>query len=188
MLVKNTEISGLVILEYKRSEDDRGFFSRLFCEEELRAAGLEAGCSQINVSFSNYLHTLRGLHFQYPPHAEAKTITCITGAIYDVAIDLRANSTTFLESVGVYLNEGENRSLHVPPGLAHGFLTLKPATRVFYATSTPYAPLSEDGVRFDDPLIDVAWPSRPAVISNKDGEWPPLEPRVESIIRRFNER
>lgn len=188
MIVKDTKISGLVILEYKRSYDDRGFFSRLFCEEESRDAGIEKRCSQVNVSFSSAPHTLRGLHFQYPPDAEAKTITCITGEIYDVAVDLRANSPTFLAAVGVYLNEDDNRSVHVPAGFAHGFLTLKPATRVIYATSAAYAPLSEDGIRFDDPLIEVAWPRRPAVISRKDAAWPPLGPRVESIVRRFDER
>jgi len=185
MLTEETAIADLVILHQNRHEDDRGFFKRIFCHAELTSLGLSAHCSQVNVSTSNSTGTLRGLHFQYPPHAEAKLVTCLTGAIFDVAVDLRPESPTFLSVAGVALDGDDDRGVLVPERFAHGFVTLLPETRVVYVTSAAYTPASEDGIRFDDPALGIEWPISPAVISPKDAAWPDLRLRITDLMGRM---
>jgi dTDP-4-dehydrorhamnose 3,5-epimerase len=185
MLAEETGIADLVILHQTRHEDDRGFFKRIFCNAELSSLDLPAHCSQVNVSRSNTTGTLRGLHFQYPPHAEAKLVTCLTGAVFDVAVDLRPESPTFLSVAGVVLDGDHDRAVLVPERFAHGFVTLQPETRVVYVTSAAYTPASEDGIRFDDPALRIEWPISPAVMSSKDAAWPDLQPRITDLMARM---
>lgn len=187
MQVEPTGIEGLVVLERDFHQDLRGSFRRAYCEAELAAVGIDAHASQINHSVSVAPGTLRGLHFQYPPYAEMKIISCLVGAIYDVGVDLRPDSPTYLQSAGVVLRAGEARSLVVPEGFAHGFLSLEPDSHLLYIASSPYMPDSEDGIRYDDPLIGVDWPQEPSVLSPKDASWLPIEARLGEVATRMRD-
>jgi len=170
-----TDLDGVVVLEREPRRDERGWFARAFCERELRDAGLSSTMAQANLSFSRERGTLRGMHFQAHPHGEAKTVLVVRGAIFDVALDVRPGSPTYLRWTSVELREGDDRALHLSPGFAHGFLTLEPETLVQYFVSTPYAPQSERTVRWDDPRAAIAWPLVPSVVSAKDATAPLLE-------------
>ena len=170
----NTEIPGVFVLEEERHEDERGFFARTWCAEELAAHGLEPKLSQCSVSFNHRRGTLRGLHYQAPPFAEVEIVRCSRGALYDVAVDLRPDSPTFRRSVGVELAAGSGRALYVPRGFAHGFLTLADSTEVSYQISTPYQPKAGRGVRYDDPALAIAWPGPIETIAPRDRDYPDL--------------
>jgi dTDP-4-dehydrorhamnose 3,5-epimerase len=167
-----TALHDVVVIDIEPRGDERGFFARTFCEEEFARAGLPTRWVQHSFSVSAERHTLRGMHFQKPPHAEDKLIRCLTGAIYDVLIDLRPHSPTFRRWAGFELSAANRRSLFAPKGMAHGFLTLEPNTEVGYMMTTPFAPGFDGGVRHDDPAFAVAWPAAPAVIADKDRAWP----------------
>ena len=167
-----TKLKGAYILDLKPIEDERGFFARTFCVQEFEAHGLNPCVVQCNVSYNKHKGTLRGMHYQSAPHAEAKLVRCICGAIYDVIIDLRPESPTFKQWVGVELTASNRRMLYVPEGLAHGFQTLEDETEVFYQMSEFYFPQSAQVVRWDDPAFQIDWPPAERVISPKDISYP----------------
>jgi dTDP-4-dehydrorhamnose 3,5-epimerase len=168
-------LKGAFIIDLQRHEDERGFFGRAFCEREFQGHGLSTPMVQTNVSFSKEKGTLRGMHYQAPPHEEAKLIRCTRGSIYDVIVDVRPDSSSFLEWMGVELSSENGRMLYVPEGFAHGFLTLEESAEVAYQVSEFYTPGSERGIRYDDPEIGIDWPGEVRVLSDKDRTWPAFE-------------
>jgi len=178
-----TELPGVLVLEQERHADERGHFARTWCKEELSAHGLEPALAQCSVSFNHRRGTLRGLHYQAPPSAEVKVVRCARGALWDVAVDLRPGSAGFGRWVGVELTADNGRSLYIPRGFAHGFYTLADATEVEYLISTPYAPATARGVRFDDPRFGIAWPGPVTVISERDAGYPDSAPAQFEELR-----
>ena len=174
MLLTPTTIDGVVVVTPERHSDERGFFARTFCAREFEEAGLRPHVAQANVSYNNHAGTLRGLHFQRPPAAEAKLVRCTRGRVYDVAVDLRPASPSFLRHVGVVLDAEEHNALYVPEGCAHGYLTLEDGCEVTYQVSEFYSPGVEGGLRWNDPGLAIAWPAAVRVISEKDANWPDL--------------
>jgi len=162
-----------LILPEKRS-DERGYFARTWCAEEFRAHRLADRFVQSSISFNLVRGTLRGLHFQRPPHAEAKLIRCARGAIYDVIVDLRPESRTYRQWLGLEMKADAGEMLYVPERFAHGFQTLLPDTEVDYLISTAYAPEAAAGLRHDDPLLGINWPLAVTRISERDRSWPLL--------------
>lgn len=171
-----TSIPGAFLIEMEPRQDERGFFARSFCREEFLAHGLNPDIAQCNVSLNPRKGTLRGLHYQAAPHAEAKLVRCTQGALYDVIVDLRPKSPAFCRWFGVELTAANRRMLYAPEGVAHGFITLAPDTEVFYQMSRPYQPEAARGVRWNDPAFAIAWPERPMVISEKDRTLPDFDP------------
>ncbi|CAG0938527.1 dTDP-4-dehydrorhamnose 3,5-epimerase [Gammaproteobacteria bacterium] len=171
-----TEVDGAFIIEPERRSDERGYFARLWCAEELGGRGLEPRVAQINTGVSPRRGTLRGLHYQEAPHAEVKIARCVRGAAWDVVVDLRPESPTFRRWAAVELDAGNGRILYAPEGCAHGYLTLADDTELIYMASRPYAPQAARGVRYDDPAFGIAWPAPPAVISAADRSWPLFTP------------
>jgi dTDP-4-dehydrorhamnose 3,5-epimerase len=176
MQYTETPIRDLWIIEPDRIEDHRGSFARTFCSDDFARRGLPHRFVQNSISLSKARHTLRGLHFQKPPHEEAKIVSCVRGAIWDVAVDLRHNSPTYLGWVSTVLSQENGAQFLIPEGFAHGFLSLTDNVAVTYMISTPYVPGSASGLRYDDPAIGIAWPAQPSVLSSRDLDWPPLEP------------
>ena len=168
MNFRETELSGLWVVELERIEDERGFFARSFCRDEFEEHGLEPAIDQCNISFNRHQGTLRGLHYQAPPHEEDKLVRCTMGAIWDVAIDLRPDSPTFKRWVGRTLSAENRTMLYIPKGFAHGFITLEDDSEVFYQMSVPYHPASAGGFPWDDPAFAIEWPAEPRVISDQD--------------------
>ena len=156
--VRSTPIAGVLVLERSRIGDERGSFSRLFCPDELAAAGWHGSVHQINHSSTAREGTARGMHFQNPPHAEDKLVTCLRGAIWDVAVDLRQGSPTFLQHVGAELSDDNHASLLIPKGCAHGFQTLSDGVEMIYVHSAPYQAAAERGFCPTDPALNIAWP------------------------------
>jgi len=171
MLFTETRLQGAFILDLERHEDDRGFFARMFCQNELRDHGLEPVIAQANIGFNRTRGTLRGMHFQYPPAAETKIVRCPRGAIVDVIVDLRPESDTYLEHVAVELTAGNGRSLYVPKRFAHGYQVLEDDTETTYLVSEFYTPGMEGGLRFDDPRLAISWPLPISEVSPKDRAW-----------------
>lgn len=168
-----TKVEGVWIVEMERHHDERGWFARACCMEEFSAQGLDAGFVQCSSSFNLRRGTLRGMHYQSAPHEEAKLVRCIRGAIYDVALDLRAGSPTFRQWVAVELTADNGRALYIPKGCAHGFQTLADNTEVFYQISTPFHPGCARGVRWNDPAFGIEWPAEPSLIqSERDRNYP----------------
>ena len=172
MIFRETELGGAFVVETERAEDERGWFARVYDEGELEQRGLAARFAQGSVAFNKERGTLRGLHYQAEPHAEAKLVRCIRGAVHDVIVDLRPGSSTFRRWTAVELTAAGGRMLYIPEGLAHGYLTLEDETEMLYLISAPYAPEAARGVRWDDPGFGIEWPSDPRVMSEKDGSWP----------------
>jgi len=171
-----TPIAGVHVVELERHEDERGFFARAWCREELAAAGLNSDLSQCSLSRNVAAGTLRGMHLQRAPHEEAKLVRCTRGAIFDVAVDLRADSPTHGMWFGMDLDADSGRALYIPEGCAHGFQTLVHDTDVFYAISAPYAPEAASGVRWDDPFFGITWPGVPRrILNERDRSWPDYE-------------
>ncbi len=175
MKFQETPLAGAYTIEMDRLEDERGFFARSFCAEEFAAHGLRPAMPQSSVSFNARSGTLRGLHYQAEPHAEDKLVRCTAGAIYDVIVDLRPHSPTTRHWFAVELSAANHRSLFVPKGLAHGFMTLREETEVLYMISVPYVAGLERGVRWNDPAIGISWPAAPSVVSARDAAYPLLE-------------
>lgn len=169
-----TKLKGAYIIEPEPIEDERGFFARTFCAREFEAHGLNPRLVQCNISYNKRKGTLRGMHYQAAPHAEAKLVRCTRGAIYDVIIDLRPESPTYQEWVAVELTAGSHRMLYVPERFAHGFQTLEDDSEIFYQMSEFYEPEYAQGVRWDDPVFMVEWPIPPGIISGRDSEFPAL--------------
>jgi len=176
MRFDGTDLSGAFVVDLEPREDERGFFARAWCVDEFEEHGLETTVVQCNVSFNRHRGTVRGMHFQLPPHDEVKIIRCTRGAIYDVLVDLRPDSPTYREWIGVELTAENRRALYAPKGTAHGYQTLADETETFYQVSAAYAPGAEGGVRWDDPSFGVAWPLPVATISEKDASWPDYAP------------
>ncbi len=176
MKFHKTPIKDCYVIELEKRGDDRGFFARFFCENEFGDAGLETQFAQINNSLSSKAGTLRGMHYQLPPDSEVKVVRCLTGSLYDVVLDLRADSPSFGKWFGAELS-GENRNMmYVPRGCAHGFLTLVDDTEALYLVSNFYGPQSERGVRYNDPRFSIEWPRQVVEISEKDRKWPDFDP------------
>lgn len=167
-----TDIAGVFIIEAEPNTDDRGFFARLYCPDEFAAAKIDFKPVQASLSRNHRLHTLRGMHFQDPPHAEAKLIHVTRGAVYDVVVDLRNDSATFGRWAAFELNGDSLRALFVPQGCAHGFLTLKPETDLLYHIDRVQVPGHAKGYRWNDPTLNINWPATPSVISSADQAWP----------------
>lgn len=172
MKFTETELKGAYIIELEKREDERGFFARAFCVNELGKLGLDASIVQINNSLSVFKGTLRGMHYQLAPKAETKMVRCIKGALFDVAVDLRKDSPTYKKWIGVELSADNRKMLYVPKGFAHGFLTLEPNTEAFYLVTEFYSPEHERGLRYNDPAINIQWPFAPSVVSDKDLKHP----------------
>jgi dTDP-4-dehydrorhamnose 3,5-epimerase len=172
MIFTETELPGAYIIDVVRMTDERGFFSRTWCKDEFAAHGIGLPPMQANSSSNPTKGTLRGMHYQVAPHEESKLIRCTRGAIYDVIVDLREDSPTFGQWLGVELTADNFRQLFVPGGFAHGFLTLTENTDVTYQVSAMYTPGAERGLRWDDPAIGIEWPAIPQLISAKDRSHP----------------
>lgn len=185
MIFTETPLAGAWIVELEERSDERGFFARTFCQEEFAAHGLKTSIAQANCSFNHRAGTLRGMHFQYPPAAETKFIRCTQGALYDVIVDLRPESPTYLQHVGVELTARNRKALYVPERFAHGFITLVDDTEASYQVGEFYTPGSEGGLRHDDPDLGIAWPIATAVISDKDGSWRSLAEQKAEIEARM---
>ncbi|QJR16513.1 dTDP-4-dehydrorhamnose 3,5-epimerase [Usitatibacter palustris] len=168
MKFATTLIPGLVVVDVERREDARGFFGRSFCAEEFARAGLDARVAQCSVSHNAKRGTLRGMHWQAEPHAEAKLVRCTAGAIFDVALDLRPDSPTFRKWVGFELTADNHRALYIPPGFGHGFQTLADNSEVYYQMSVPYVPEASRGARWNDPSFAIRWPVADPVVSERD--------------------
>jgi dTDP-4-dehydrorhamnose 3,5-epimerase len=175
MLFKSLDIPGLFLIELERMEDERGFFSRLFCADTFLERGLCANYPQWSTSFNRRRGTLRGLHFQAPPHEEIKLVSCTRGAIFDVAVDLRPGSRSHGRWIGLELSADNRSTLYIPAGFAHGFQTLTDDAEVRYQISERYRPEAARGVRWDDPDLAIAWPNTQCrVISSRDQALPRL--------------
>jgi len=172
MIFIETKLPGVFLIELDRRSDERGFFARQWCADEVSRAGLNPALTQMNVARSIASGTLRGVHYQRAPHAETKLVRCTRGAVFDVAVDLRPGSPTLRQWVGVELDAETGRALYIPEGCGHGYLTLAPETDLAYQASVPYAPASATGVRYDDPAFGIEWPAPIKVISTQDRNWP----------------
>ena len=173
--------SGLKILKRKEIHDGRGSFSRLFCSLDLLKFGWETPIAQINRSCSTATGTIRGLHFQRPPHGEMKLVSCIRGRVYDVVVDLRKNSPTFLQWHAEYLSSDNCNALMIPQGFAHGFQSLTDETELIYVHSAPFWPDAEGGLNPMDPYLDIVWPIPISNISLRDSKHPYLDSNFEGI-------
>ena len=176
MIFRETELNGAFLIEPERLEDNRGFFARAWCRKEFMAHGLTGALVQSNISFNKRTGTLRGMHFQTAPYEEAKLVRCTMGAVYDVIIDLRPDSSTFLRWIAAELTAENHKMLYVPENFAHGYQTLADNTEVFYQVSQFYSPGSEQGLRYNDPIFGIKWPMDVQVISHKDRSWPDYTP------------
>ena len=174
-------LDGAYLVELERRGDSRGFFARMFCQEEFRHFGLIEAWSQCNVSHSTEKGTLRGMHFQRPPKADAKLVKCMHGAVYDAIIDLRRGSKTFGHWTSVTLTAEGGEMIYIPVGFAHGFQTLTANTELLYFHSDSYSPGHEGGLRYDDPDVGITWPSEISNLSDRDKKLPPLK-MLEPIL------
>lgn len=168
-----TDLEGAFIVELHKIQDERGSFARAFCANEFSSQGLTANLVQANTAVSRHKGTLRGMHYQASPHAEAKLVRCIRGAAFDVMIDLRPESPTYCRWFGLELSAGGDRMLYVPEGFAHGYQTLEDDTELYYLVSEYYTPEAERGVRWNDPRFNISWPLTSGLhLSEKDQNWP----------------
>jgi dTDP-4-dehydrorhamnose 3,5-epimerase len=174
VIFTQTALRGAYVVDVEPFEDERGLFARTYCEREFASHGLATRFPQCNVSYNRRAGTLRGLHYQVPPHAEVKLVRCTAGAIADVIVDLRRGSPTRLKWVAVELRAATRRALYVPEGFAHGFITLEDDTEVAYQMGAFYEPSAARGIRWDDPALSIGWPRRPAVISAQDASYPDI--------------
>ena len=173
IIFQETKLKGAFVIDPEKFADARGFLARSFSQREFESRGLNPRIAECNISFSSYAHTIRGMHWQNPPHAQVKLVRCTKGAIYDVIIDLRPESPTFKQWIGETLTEENRVMLYVPEGFAHGFQTLKASSEVFYQVSHVYAPQSEGGVRWNDPAFAIDWPAMDGVTINaRDQSFP----------------
>jgi dTDP-4-dehydrorhamnose 3,5-epimerase len=176
MRFTETKVAGAFLIEPEPIADERGFFARTWCREEFADHGLSPELAQANISFNHRKGTLRGLHYQAPPHAEAKLVRVTRGAIWDLALDLRRDSPTYLVWFGAELSDANRAMLYVPEGCAHGFLTLTDDAEVAYQMSAPYAPEAARGVRFDDPAFGIEWPGEVVVVNERDRTYADFAP------------
>jgi dTDP-4-dehydrorhamnose 3,5-epimerase len=171
MIFTETKLQGAFVVDLKPIEDERGFFARAWCQQECQEHGLTPDVKQVNLSYNIHKGTLRGMHCQIEPYGEAKMVRAIRGAVFDVIIDLRPDSPTYQEWIGVELSAQNHRLLYVPENFAHGFQTLTNDTEILYQVSQFYTPGAERGIRYDDPAFAIEWPLDVSVISEKDRTW-----------------
>jgi len=176
MIFTELPLSGVFLIETEAVEDERGFFARTYCRKEFFEKGLNTEIVQTSISFNRLRGTVRGMHYQIAPYEETKLVRVTQGAIYDVALDLRPNSPTYLGWHGVELNRKNHLALYIPKGVAHGFMTLQDETEVIYQISAVYAPDAARGVRWNDPAFGIAWPASVGVISERDSNYPDFMP------------
>lgn len=174
MKFTKTDIPGCFLIELSAFRDERGWFSRLFCQDTFLKEGIDFQVRQINQSMNKERHTFRGMHMQRPPFSEGKIVRCVSGAVQDFVLDLRLGSPTLLKTSSFHLSENDEKLLYIPKGVAHGFLTLEESSSLTYLHDTNYAPEAEFGVRFDDPAIDLILPYAIRNISEKDVSYPLL--------------
>jgi dTDP-4-dehydrorhamnose 3,5-epimerase len=179
MIFTETKLKGAYTIDIQRHEDHRGFFARGWCQREFEEHGLVPQVVQSNISYNIARGTLRGMHYQVEPYGETKLVRCTRGAVHDVIVDLRPDSPTYLQWLGVDLSAENYRMLFVPVGFAHGFQTLTDDVEVTYQVSQFYAPASERGARYNDPAFGIEWPLTVQVISDKDRSWPDFQPDAE---------
>jgi len=183
VIFSETKLRGAFVIELERREDERGFFARAFCQNEFEEHGLKPVIAQANIGFNRKRGCVRGMHFQYPPAAETKTVRCTRGAVLDIIVDLRPESPTFLEHVEVELTADNHRAIYIPERFAHGYQTLADETETSYQVGEFYTPGVEGGLRYDDPALGLSWPLPVSVISEKDAGWA-LFSEVESELKR----
>lgn len=171
MIFTETRLKGSYIIEPEKREDERGFFARSWCQREFEQHGLVPCVVQANISYNRKQGTLRGMHYQMAPHAETKLVRCTRGALYDVIVDVRPDSPTYKQWIGVELTADNYKMLYVPEGFAHGFVTLADETEATYQVTQFYTPGAERGLRYNDPTFAIEWPVEVAVISGKDASW-----------------
>ena len=176
MLFHETRLEGAFVIELEKREDTRGFFARGWCQKEFEDHGLVAQVVQANISYNKKKGTVRGMHYQVAPVEETKLVRCVRGGIYDVIIDLRPESPTYKQWIGVELTAENNKMLYVPENFAHGLQTLEDDTEVIYQVSQFYTPGAERGIRWNDPAFRIEWPQDIEVISDKDADWPDYMP------------
>lgn len=172
MIFEETALAGAFLLVPRRAEDDRGSFARMFCRSEFEDRGLESHLEQASLSVNIERGTLRGMHYSVAPAAEAKTVWCVQGSIHDVILDLRPGSPSYLRWHAVELSSTNAHGLYIPPGVAHGFLTLEPQSHVWYAMNVAFVASCARGVRWDDPAFGIRWPFDPVVLSGRDATYP----------------
>ena len=166
------KLLGVYIIEPDSFTDDRGVFRRHFCDREFAERSIVTDVRQSNVSENRYAHTLRGFHYQISPYGEGKTLSCLKGSIYDIIVDVRPQSPTYMQWISIELNEENRYSIHIAPGCANAFLTLEASCLIHYYCSQPYTPSAERGIRYNDPAFGFEWPHEPVVISEKDLKHP----------------
>jgi dTDP-4-dehydrorhamnose 3,5-epimerase len=176
MKFTETKLHGAFLIGMKKIVDDRGFFARGWCRDELAQHGLNPDATQLNVGFSHTKGTLRGMHYQKPPQAEAKLVRCTRGAVFDVIVDLRPDSPTRGQWYGAELTQDNHMSLYAPEGFAHGYQTLSDDAEIYYMATAVYAAAAATGVRYDDPAFAIKWPLPVFVISDSDRNWPDFGP------------
>jgi dTDP-4-dehydrorhamnose 3,5-epimerase len=172
MIVSPTELPGVHLIDLERHEDERGTFARIWCAREFAAHELDTRLAQASLSANRRRGTLRGMHYQRPPHTEVKVVRCIRGAVFDVALDLRRSSPTYRQHVGVELSAANGRALYIPEGCAHGFQTLEDDSEIFYQMSAFYEPAAGTGVRWNDPAFGIRWPLPVSAMTPRDEAWP----------------
>jgi dTDP-4-dehydrorhamnose 3,5-epimerase len=177
----NTPLADLKVIETKQLKDSRGFLSRLFCTEELSSAGWRKPIAQVNQTFTQKCGSIRGMHFQQPPYTEMKLVLCLSGAIWDVVVDIRAGSSTLLKFHAEELSEYNRRAILIPEGFAHGFQTLSDDCELVYFHSRSYAPNAEIGLNPQDPMLGINWPLSITEISIKDSQHPLINSEFKGI-------
>lgn len=172
MIFSETSLPGVWVIDIEPHHDDRGFFARTFCRREMAAHGIEMRVTQCNLSWCAHRSTLRGLHYQKAPYGESKIVRCSRGALWDVAVDLRPESPTYKKWTAVELTADNRRMIYIPPGFAHGFITLADETETLYQMGAPYVAGAGQTARWNDPAFGIQWPFAPAVMSVRDRECP----------------
>jgi len=175
MIIETTRLADARLIELEPRTDERGFFARTWCRRELAEQGLDTEIAQESLSYNQRAGTLRGLHFQKPPHEETKIVRCVRGAIFDVIVDLRPDSPTFKQWQGFELSAGNHRALYIPKGFAHGFQSLVDQTEVLYQISAFYVPEASAGYRYNDPAFGISWPLPLGTASERDLNWPDFQ-------------
>jgi dTDP-4-dehydrorhamnose 3,5-epimerase len=181
MIFTQTSLQGSYLVDLKIFEDERGWFARTYCKNEFIEIGHTAEWVQMNHSFTINTGTIRGMHFQLPPYAEIKLVRCIAGAVYDVIIDLRKDSSTFLQWFGITLSAKNKKMIYIPEGFAHGFQTLSKDSELIYHHSQMYVPGAESGIRYDEPRLNIKWPLPVSIISERDNQHPLLDENFKGI-------
>jgi dTDP-4-dehydrorhamnose 3,5-epimerase len=183
VIFTETRLKGAFVIDLDRKKDERGYFARAFCQKDFQEHGLKSVIAQANIASNLKKGTLRGMHFQYPPAAETKLVRCTRGAILDIIVDLRPESSTYLQHIAVELNEDNMTALYVPERFAHGYQVLRDNTDSSYQVGEFYTPNAEGGLRYDDPRLGLEWPLPVSVISPKDQTFRPLH-EIEGEVKR----